>query len=52
MSKESRFRGPFEKQHGKRAQLKTTINFEYFEKKHDSNRFCISEITDSENVVR
>ena len=129
MSKEPRFRGPFEKQHGKRAQallksasqhvyhipwslatqltwkksllltcqilgvlvntlatdekcpllkrdnltlpiqiqlskkqrsssqffaalLKTTINFEYFEKKHDSNRFCISEITDSENVVR
>ena len=34
------------------ALLKTTINFEYFEKKHDSNRFRISEITDSENVVR
>ena len=34
------------------ALLKTTINFEYFEKKLDSNRFCISEITDSENVVR
>ena len=32
--------------------LKSTINFKYFEKKDDPHRFCISEITDSENVVR
>ena len=32
--------------------LNPTLNFKYFEKKHDSRRFCISEITDSENVVR
>ena len=31
--------------------LKYKFNFEYFEKKDDS-RFCISEITDSENVLR
>ena len=34
------------------AFLKSTLNFEYFEKKDDPHRFCISEITDSENVVR
>ena len=32
--------------------LKSILNFEYFEKKEDPHRFCISEITDSENVVR
>ena len=32
--------------------LNPTLNFKYFEKKDDSRRFCISEITDSENVVR
>ena len=31
---------------------KSTINFEYFEKKDDVHSFCISEITDSENVIR
>ena len=34
------------------AFLKFTLNFEHFEKKDDPHRFCISEITDSENVVR
>ena len=34
------------------AFLKSRLNFEYFEKKGDPHRFCISEITDSENVVR
>ena len=34
------------------AFLKYRLNFEYFEKKDDPNRFCISEITDSENGVR
>ena len=34
------------------AFLKSILNFEYFEKKGDPHRFCISEITDSENVVR
>ena len=34
------------------AFLKSTLNFEYFEKKDDPHSFCISEITDSENVVR
>ena len=34
------------------AFLKSTLNFEHFEKKDDPHRFCISEITDSENVVR
>ena len=33
------------------AFLKSTLNFEHFEKKDDPHRFCISEITDSENVV-
>ena len=32
--------------------LKYKFNFEYFEKKDDPHRFCISEITDSENVLR
>ena len=34
------------------AFLKSWLNFEYFEKKDDPHRFCISEITDSENVIR
>ena len=32
--------------------LKSTLNVEVFEKKDDPHRFCISEITDSENAVR
>ena len=28
------------------------LNFKYFERKDDPHRFCISEITDCENVVR
>ena len=32
--------------------LKSRLNFEYFFKKDDLQRFCISEITDSVNVVR
>ena len=32
--------------------LKSKINFELFEKKAYPHRFCISKITDSENVVR
>ena len=32
--------------------LKSRLNFKYFEKKGDPYRFCISEFTDSENVVR
>ena len=32
--------------------LKSRLTFKYFEKKDDVDRFCISEITDSENVVR
>ena len=32
--------------------LKFTLNFNYFETTYDPHRFCISEITDSENVVR
>ena len=32
--------------------LKSKLNFEYFEKKDNPHSFCISEITDSENVVR
>ena len=32
--------------------LKSTLNFEHFEKKDDPHRCCISEITDSKNVVR
>ena len=34
------------------AFLKFRLNFEYFEEKDDPHSFCISEITDSENVVR
>ena len=34
------------------AFLKSKLNFKYFEKKDDLHRFCISEITNSENVVR
>ena len=32
--------------------LKSRLNFEDFEKKDDSQSFCVSEITDSEKVVR
>ena len=34
------------------AFLKYKLNFEYFEKKDDPHRFCISDNTDSENVVK
>ena len=34
------------------AFLKFKLNFEYLEKKIDSPNFCISEITDFDNVVR
>ena len=34
------------------AFLKSTFNLEYFEKKDDRQSFCISAITDSENVIR
>ena len=34
------------------AFLKFRLNFKYFETKYDPHRFFISEITDSENVVR
>ena len=34
------------------AFLKFRLNFEYFEKTDDPHRFCIFEVTDSENVVR
>ena len=34
------------------AFLKLRLHFEHFEKKDDPHSFCISEITDSENVVR
>ena len=34
------------------AFLKSGINFQYFEHKYDPHRFSISEITESENVVR
>ena len=34
------------------AFLKSKLNFECFEKKDDSHSFCISVITDFENVVR
>ena len=33
------------------AFLKSSLDFEHFERKDDLRRFCISEITDSENVV-
>ena len=31
---------------------KSRLNFQHFETEDDPHRFCISEITDSENVVR
>ena len=31
---------------------KSRLYFKYFEKKDDPHRFCISQVTDSENVVR
>ena len=34
------------------AFLKSTLNFELFEKKGEPPSFCVSEITDSQNVVR
>ena len=34
------------------AFLKSILNFEHFESKHDRHSFCVSENTDSENVVR
>ena len=32
--------------------LKSTLNFKYFEKEDNPHRFCISDIRDTENVVR
>ena len=32
--------------------LKFILNFKYFETKYDPHRFCISENTDAENVVK
>ena len=34
------------------AFLKSRLNFEDFEKKYDSRSFCVSEISEPENVVR
>ena len=34
------------------AFLKSRLNFNRFLKKDDPHRFCIIEVTDSENVVR
>ena len=34
------------------AFLKSWLNFECFEKKNDPRSFCISDITDTENVIR
>ena len=34
------------------AFLESKLDFEHFEKKDDPHSFCISEITDSENVLR
>ena len=34
------------------AFLKSTLNFKHFESKDDPHRFCIFEVTDSENVAR
>ena len=31
---------------------KSRLNFEYFEKKYDPHRFCISKVTTSKNLVR
>ena len=32
--------------------LKFILQFEHFEKKDDPHKFCLFEVTDSENVVR
>ena len=32
--------------------LESILNFQHFETKDDPHSFCISKITDSENVVR
>ena len=32
--------------------LKSTISFKYFKKKDNPHRFCISDITNSGNVLR
>ena len=32
--------------------IKSPLSFEYFEKRNDPQRFCISDITDFENAVR
>ena len=32
--------------------LKSKLNLEYFRKKDDAQSFCISEITESENVIK
>ena len=34
------------------AFLKFKLNFEYFETKYDTHRFCISEVADCKNVVK
>ena len=34
------------------AFLKSRLNFEHFDKKNKPHRFCISEITDSQSLVR
>ena len=34
------------------AFLKLRLNLEHFGRKYDPHKFCISEITDSKNVVR
>ena len=34
------------------AFLKFRLNLKYFQTEYDPHRFCISEITDCENVVR
>ena len=34
------------------AFFKFRLNFKYFETKYDPHRFCISENTDAENVVK
>ena len=52
---------PFQMQHSKKQKtfyqyiatfLKSRLNLKHFEKNDDPHRFCILEITDSENVVR
>ena len=39
----SEFKSPF---------LKSKLDFEYFDLKEDPHRFCISDIAESENMVR